>query len=94
MLYYDTTREFAIEWIKGDVTATVTAPSGTKIANSMKRQYKKRPEDVTEFVENKDGSICCHVPVNWIKVSPPRKVVLTDEERQKISERLQAGRGK
>lgn len=86
----DTFIEFAIEWIKGADTATVTAPSGTKLCNSLKRMRETHPDKVTAFIQNKDGSICCHVPINWVTVRPHLKQNISDEERAARAERLKS----
>lgn len=78
--------EFAIEWTKDRDTATVTAPSGTALCNKLKRFHEEKPDEVTDFIENTDGSICCHVPVKWVKVSPPRK--MTDAQIEAARERM------
>ena len=36
--------------------------------------------------ENKDGSMCAHVPVAWIRINPSMN--LTDEQRNTLSERM------
>ena len=39
---------------------------------------------------NEDGSICAHVPVSWLRISPPRQY--TEEQRQQMGERLRQNR--
>ena len=51
-------------------------------------KYKESHPDDVDFVENSDGSICGHVPLKWLKISPPRKVELTDEQKAERSERM------
>lgn len=79
--------EFVIEWIRGKNVATVTAPSTTKLKNRCLELAQKYPDDVTNFIENSDGSICCHIPVSWVKLRP--KMNLTDEQRNARKERLE-----
>ncbi|WP_418428043.1 hypothetical protein [Blautia hydrogenotrophica] len=38
------------------------------------------------MAENKDGSAYFHVPISYIKVSPPRKV--SEEQREAAGERF------
>lgn len=78
--------EFVIEWIKGNDYAGVTVPSGTALKSKLMRYARERPEEVKLMVENKDGSAFFHVPVSYIKVSPPRKV--SEEQREAAGERL------
>ena len=72
--------EFAINWLKGADYAEVTVPASTALKNKLLRLSKERPDEVTNIIENKDGSMVCHVPVRWVKVSPPRFV--SDEQRE------------
>lgn len=44
----------------------------------------------TKNVDNEDGSICAHVPVSWLRISPPRQY--TEEQRQQMGERLRQNR--
>ena len=78
--------EFVIEWIKGDEYAGVTVPSGTALKSKLIRLSEKNPKEVTIIVENKDGSLFAHVPVSYVKISPPRQV--SDEQREAAGERF------
>lgn len=78
--------EFAIEWIKGRDYAGVTAPSGTALKSKLMRYADERPDEVKLMVENNDGSAFFHIPINYIKISPPRKV--SDEQRKAAGERF------
>lgn len=78
--------EFAIEWIKGRNYAGVTVPSGTALKSKLVRLAEKNPEEVQIIEENEDGSMFAHVPVNYVKISPPRKV--SDEQKEAASERF------
>lgn len=50
------------------------------------RYAESHPEEVKLIAENKDGSALFHVPVNWIKCSPPRK--LSEEQKEAAAERF------
>lgn len=78
--------EFAIEWIKGRDYAGVTVPSGTALKSKLMRYADERPDEVKLMVENNDGSAFFHIPINYIKVSPPRKV--SEEQREAAGERF------
>ena len=78
--------EFAIEWIKGDSYAGITVPSGTALKSKLLRLAKDHPNEVKIIAENNDGSMFAHIPVKYIKISPPRKV--SDEQREAASERF------
>lgn len=78
--------EFSIEWIKGAEYAGVTAPSGTALKSKLLRLAKEKPDEVKMVAINQDGSVFVHVPVAYIKVSPPRQV--SDEQKEAASERF------
>lgn len=78
--------EFSIEWIKGAEYAGVTVPSGTALKSKLLKLAEKNPNEVKILVENKDGTLFAHIPVNYIKISPPRQV--SEEQREAASERF------
>lgn len=84
--------EFAINWLKGGDYAEITVPASTALKNKLLRLKEERPDEVTHVIENKDGSMVCHVPVRWIKVGPPRKV--SEEQREAARQRFAEIRGK
>ena len=49
--------------------------------------------NITKLRED-DESATYRVPKNWIKISPPRQVNYTDEQRAAMAERLAAAREK
>ena len=48
---------------------------------------KNRPEE-------NDGCICATMPSEWLRIAPPRKVELTEEQKAELSERLRMAREK
>ena len=78
--------EFAIEWIKGADYAGVTVPSGTALKSKLLRLAEQNPDEVKIIIENKDGSLFAHIPVNYVKISPPKK--MSEEQREAASERF------
>lgn len=78
--------EFAIEWIKGADYAGVTAPTGTALKSKMLRLADEHPEGVKILKINEDGSVFAHIPVSYIKISPPRQV--SEEQREAAGERF------
>ena len=78
--------EFSIEWTKDRNYAGVTVPSGTALKSKLMRYARERPDEVKLKAENKDGSAFFHVPVSYIKCSPPRKV--SEEQREAAGERF------
>ena len=78
--------EFAIEWVKGGKYAGVTVPTGTALKSKLIRLAEQHPDDVKIIAENDDGSIFAHIPVKYIKISPPRK--MPEEQRKAAGERF------
>lgn len=78
--------EFCIEWIKGNDYAGVTVPSGTALKSKLMRYAQERPDEVKVMAVNEDGSAFFHIPISYIKVSPPRQV--SDEQREAAGERF------
>ena len=78
--------EFAIEWVKGAEYAGVTVPSGTALKSKLFRLAEEHPDEVKIMAENDDGSIFAHIPVRYIKISPPKK--MSDEQKEAASERF------
>ena len=60
-------KENVIEWINGESHAVCTF-NQKKYINRVLKMRERSPEFVTNFVQNKDGSICCHVPVKAVKL--------------------------
>lgn len=80
--------EFVIEWVKGSAYAGVTVPTGTALKNKLMRLSKERPGEVRLMAENPDGSAFFHIPVRYVKVSPPRAV--SEEQREAMGKRAKA----
>lgn len=78
--------ECGFDWLKGNDMATFTFPAGTRMANRLIRLAQDYPDECQITDRNRDGSITGHVPVRWIKVSPPRK--MSEEEKKELTERL------
>lgn len=78
--------EFCIEWIKGNDYAGVTVPSGTALKSKLMRYAKERPDEVKVMAVNEDGSASFHIPISYVKASPPRKV--SDEQKVAAGERF------
>lgn len=71
--------ENVIEFLKVQKRATLTFSQGRYVSKA-KKLAESHPDECQVVAENKDGSICAHVPVRWIKIIPPREY--TEEERQ------------
>ena len=60
-----------------------------KLAEKHENEVKiiKNPED-------NDGYILAYVPKSWMKLSPPKQVNYTDEQRAALAERMSMARQK
>ena len=87
-------RECAINWISGEMTATVTAASSTRLKGKIEKLANEFPDEVKIIIRNGDGSIMAHVPVKWVKVGEPPKRELSEEQKEANAERLRLAREK
>lgn len=85
--------ETSIEYVTVDNYATFCSGERKWVSkiNKLKEQY---PDDVqiTQSPESNGGIIVAHIPKSWLKVSPPKKVNMTEERRQKLAENLKKAR--
>lgn len=77
--------ENVLEWLKDAEQSTLTL-SQPRTISRVKQLAEKYPEKCEIVAENKDGSICAHVPVKWIKIAPPKQ--FTDEQKKEMAIRL------
>lgn len=82
----DSMNEYSIEWLKGDEVAGITVPSGTALKSKLLRLAKDNPNEVVIMAKNGDGSLFAHIPVKYIKISPPKKV--SEEQKEAASKRF------
>lgn len=83
----DGCRENVIEWITDSKRVTLTL-SQRRMITKVERYAKENPDECQITYRNSDGSICAHVPVDWVKISPKRKVTMSEERRAASSQRL------
>lgn len=69
--------------------ASVTMPGHTRLNSRLK---KLAADGLIDILLNKDGSIFCQVPSTWVKISPPKRTNLTEEQKKDIAKRLKAAR--
>ena len=65
--------ENVIEWVKDGEWATLSL-SQRRTISRVKHLAEQYPEQCQILAENKDGSLYAHVPVKWIKISPPKEL--------------------
>ena len=83
-------RETSIEYLSCNDHATLYS-SETKWIRKIKQLKLEYPNDIT--IKNEDSeSIVVHIPKSWLKVTPPRKMTLTDEQREAAKERMLTAR--
>ena len=61
-----------------------------RIITRVLKFQEKYPNDVTiiKYPEENDGCLYCIVPPSWLKITPPVKRELTEEQRRASSERM------
>ena len=77
--------ENTIKFVKDAKKATVTFSQG-RYCSKIKKLSVSHPEECQILAENKDGSILAHVPVCWVKITPPKE--MTEEHKQAILKNL------
>jgi hypothetical protein len=65
-----------------------------KFITKVRRLQEKFPDKVRIIAEpeDNDGCLYCELPTEWFTIRVPRKMNYTEEQRQKIAERLQLAR--
>ena len=86
------TRETGIDHIYGG-SMYVSSSEAPVIARVLKIK-ENNPEEVTiiKMPEENDGCIYAKMPFSYMKLSAPKRIQLSDEERRIRSERLKAHR--
>lgn len=67
-----------------------------RLITRILRFHEKHPDDVTilKRPEENDGCLYCIVPPSWLKITPPVKREMTEEQRKAQAERMACMRGK
>ena len=88
-------KETCVEYINEDKHATFCS-SETKWINKILKLKAEHPDEVKIICmpEDNQGTILAHIPKKWLKISPPRQVNYTDEQKAAMAERLAAAREK
>lgn len=72
--------ENCIEWIRDEERATLSL-SQRRTITRVRQLADRYPDECKIVAENKDGSICAHIPVSWVRINP--SLELTEEQRKK-----------
>lgn len=83
--------ETALDHIAGEDFVSVYS-SERKWINEILRLKEKYPAEVDIRHTNDDGSILVHIPAEWFRIKPKKKVNLTDEQIEASKARLEKGR--
>lgn len=85
--------ENAIEWLDTKQKATVTLHGG-RLKNRVLRLAEEYPDEVEIRREPDDngGFLVAKIPAKWVKITPPRRLELTDEQKEELRERLSVAR--
>lgn len=67
-----------------------------KIINRVRKLAEAYPDEVTikRQPETNDGCIYATMPAEWLKLSPPLKREMSDEQKAELAERLKKARAK
>ena len=60
------------------------------LINRIMRFAEKNPDmvEIIKHPQDNDGCLYCKIPSNWLKITPPAKRELTDEQREEAANRL------
>ena len=85
-------RETSIEYL----TCNDHAPLYSSEAKWMRKikQLKSDYPDSVQIMNETSESMVVHIPKSWLKVTPPRKMTLTDEQRAAAADRMTKARQK
>ena len=86
---FEKNNENCIEWLSGERNCLCTFTNRKQI-NRVKNLYadQDHKDDFSYFHENPDGSVCCKIPLKWIKINPGSKREYSDEQRAEMAERM------
>ena len=88
-------KETTLNYIEKDKHITFCS-SEKRWINKITKLHTKHPDEVRIIytAEDNHGMIYAELPVTWLKISPPRQVNYTEEQRAAMAERLAAARNK
>lgn len=85
-------RETSIDYLSCDKHASFYS-SEAKWIRKIKALQKEHPDEVI-IVKEYEDSIGAHIPKSWFKITPPRKMNLSDEQRAAAADRMSKARQK
>ena len=85
-------KETSVEYLSCDKHATFYTCEA-KWIRKIKSLQQDHPNSIKIINESED-SIIAHIPKSWFKITPPRKMTLTEEQKTAAAERLANARKK
>lgn len=82
-------QENVIEWITGQEKVTLSLSQRRHI-NKVKALAVQYPNEVQIVAQNRDGSICAHIPVSYIRLQRPP--AYSDEQKARFASGLRGAR--
>ncbi len=79
--------ENALEFMVGDIYCTGSFTSQRHI-NRIKKLHERYEKDFCYLVENRDGSVCAKFPLSWLRIVPPTRREMTEEQKEDLRQRL------
>ena len=76
--------ENVIEWQKGQQRATVTL-SQQRVISRVEKLAGEHPGQCEIVARHKDGTLCAHIPVAWIKINQPKALTEKQLEQARIN---------
>ena len=77
--------ENVIEWVSFQKHATLTI-SQSKYVHLLERLAETNPDDVQIIARNKDGTICVHLPLQYIQIRRPWQY--SEDQRKAMAARF------
>ncbi len=72
----------SVMWVSTDERRMITRMMKLIAEHPDETEIIKRPEE-------NDGCLCCKVPSTWLKIAPPVKREMSDEQKAAASQRMQ-----
>lgn len=82
-------KETCVDYLDVDNHA-VFSSAERKWINKILKLKETHPDEVSirHYPDKNDGIIVADIPKSWLKISPPRNVTYTDEQRAALAERM------
>lgn len=89
----DSIRETAYDWTSRDDAALLSS-NDPKVIKKIEEYASEHPNEVTILQQphKNGGYLMASIPKSWIRIKPPNKKNLTDEQREVLRKRLEKTR--